>query len=207
MTTTITVRPARPEEMRHLLSVTARAYKGDAWIEYMFGDAARDDSRRDAVYQAVGKLWRAEDPNEVKLTTEGLEGIAVWHAPNHWKTPVRRMVRVVPALLRAAGVAGFVRAIGVLSAIEKKHPKELHWYLDSLATDPPAQRRGIGGALMAPILEKCDREGLPAYLETQKLENVAYYRRHGFEVRDEIEVSKNGLRVWTMWREPLAERV
>ncbi len=202
MMSTIAVRPVRPDEMRSLMSLTARAYKGDAWIERLFGDAARDDTRRDAIYQATGKLWRAADPNEVKLTTEGLEGIAVWHAPNHWKTPARRLVGLVPALLRAAGVGGFTRAVRVLSEIEKRHPEEPHWYLDSLATDPPAQRRGIGAALMAPILEMCDTDRLPAYLETQKLENVAYYRHHGFEVREEVPMSKGALRVWTMWREP-----
>ena len=30
---------------------------------------------------------------------------------------------------------------------------------------PELQGRGIGSALMQPVLERCDRDGMPAYLE------------------------------------------
>jgi len=35
---------------------------------------------------------------------------------------------------------------------------------------------------MIPILEHCDSEGMPAYLESSKESNIAFYRRHGFKV-------------------------
>ena len=36
----------------------------------------------------------------------------------------------------------------------------------------------------------CDREGLPAYLETGKERNLAFYGRHGFRVVDEIRAAQ-----------------
>ena len=55
---------------------------------------------------------------------------------------------------------------------------------------------------MGPVLERCDTEGIPAYLESSKESNIAYYRRFGFEVTGEIVIAPGGPTVWPMWREP-----
>jgi ribosomal protein S18 acetylase RimI-like enzyme len=44
----------------------------------------------------------------------------------------------------------------------------------------------VGSALMREVLEKCDGEQMPAYLESSNRENLTYYRRHGFEVQEEL---------------------
>jgi len=38
------------------------------------------------------------------------------------------------------------------------------------------------------IVERCDREGLPAYLEASSERSAALYERLGFEVIDELRV-------------------
>ena len=60
------------------------------------------------------------------------------------------------------------------------------WYLLLLVVDPLVQRAGLGTRLQAPVLEVADREGVDCYLETQKPENLAYYRRFGYEVGEEL---------------------
>ena len=77
-----------------------------------------------------------------------------------------------------------------------------HWYLWGLGVEPSEQGKGIGGALMLPILARAEAEGVPCYLETQNEANVPFYRKHGFEVVSDGEVPKRGLRVWAMVRAP-----
>ena len=130
-------------------------------------------------------------------------GAAVWLPPEGMPRSTRReaMLYARAARLLATGrnrVTGF----RLLDAIDKVHPKEPHWYLFLLGTDPLIQGRGIGGQLMQPVLERCDREGLPAYLETQKESNLAFYERHGFTVERKLEV-RRAPPVWTMRREPV----
>jgi hypothetical protein len=51
-------------------------------------------------------------------------------------------------------------------------------------------------------LDRCDAEGLPAYLESTNPENLPYYRRFGFEVTGEISLPEDEPKLWPMWREP-----
>jgi hypothetical protein len=44
----------------------------------------------------------------------------------------------------------------------------------------------VGSSLIAPVLERIDAGPAPGYLETQKEDNVPWYRRHGFDVVGEI---------------------
>ena len=66
---------------------------------------------------------------------------------------------------------------------------------------PPGQ--GIGAALVDHTLERLDREGLPAYLETDKESNLAWYARRRFELaRDPAPRCAPVRPIWTMWRDP-----
>ena len=51
------------------------------------------------------------------------------------------------------------------------------------------------------MLEVADREGVDCYLETQKPENLAYYRRFGYEVVEELQPVAGGPPLWTMRRQ------
>jgi predicted N-acetyltransferase YhbS len=69
-----------------------------------------------------------------------------------------------------------------------------------LATHPDWQRQGLGAALMGVVFEIAAEMGLPCYLETETVGNVAYYRHHGFEVRTEWDLPLNGPHMWGMLR-------
>jgi GNAT superfamily N-acetyltransferase len=95
--------------------------------------------------------------------------------------------------------------LNLFAALDDRPPHEAHYYLPIVGTKPEEQGRGIGSALLAPVLERCDREGLPAYLEATSERNKPLYARHGFTVTDEIQVP-GGPTLWAMWREPRQPR-
>jgi len=47
-----------------------------------------------------------------------------------------------------------------------------------------------------------DEEGVGGYLETQNEDNLAYYRRFGYELRETLRPVKDGPPLFTMWRRP-----
>jgi len=137
---------------------------------------------------------------EAYTTDDPVMGGALWAPPNKWKPAWPALVRSAPSFLRAIG--GRLRAAtNLMSVVDKKHPRTPHWYLSTLGSAPEFQRKGVGSALLQPVLDRCDTEGVPAYLESSKEVNVPFYRRHGFEVTEEVSVP-GGPTLWLMWREP-----
>jgi GNAT superfamily N-acetyltransferase len=80
------------------------------------------------------------------------------------------------------------------------HPKEPHWYLWLLMTDPSWQRRGVGTALMSEGLARVDEEGVASSLETQNVANLAYYARFGYELRTTLRPTPAGPPLFSLWR-------
>ena len=78
-----------------------------------------------------------------------------------------------------------------------------HYYLWGLTVDPNQKRKGIGTALLKPVIEKADVEQKPIYLETHDENNVAYYQRHGFSLVYTGKFPKFDLSIWCMVREPI----
>lgn len=76
--------------------------------------------------------------------------------------------------------------MGTLTILERRHPRQRHYYLPYIGVRPAAQGRGLGTGLLAPVLERCDRERLPAYLEASSPDNARLYRRLGFTTREII---------------------
>jgi GNAT superfamily N-acetyltransferase len=93
-------------------------------------------------------------------------------------------------------------AARALAALYDHHPQEPHWYLLYVGVTPASQGSGVGSAVMQPVLDQCDREHLPAYLEATCERNRALYRRHGFIDRDLLPLPDGGPPMYPMWRDP-----
>jgi RimJ/RimL family protein N-acetyltransferase len=94
-----------------------------------------------------------------------------------------------------------IELIGRLTA--EIHPADrAHEYLWMIGVTPERQGAGIGTALVQHVLDRCDREGLPAYLEASNARSRALYERLGFELAGRPLDLPDGPRMWPMWREP-----
>jgi len=134
-------------------------------------------------------------------TLDGTLGAAYWDPPGQWKTRRREVVQLAPLMLRGMGrrTVGALRGLERMEKAHAQHPE--HYYLAVLGTRPDHQGKGIGAALMAPVLVTCDTHGVGAYLESSKESNIPYYRRFGFDVVGEVTFP-GGPTIWPMWRDP-----
>ncbi|MER5841567.1 GNAT family N-acetyltransferase [Streptomyces prasinus] len=83
------------------------------------------------------------------------------------------------------------------------HPTgRAHEYLWMIGVVPGRQGEGLGTALIDSVLERCDREGLPVYLEASSARSRLLYERLGFIPAREPLHLPDGPRMWPMWREP-----
>lgn len=142
-------------------------------------------------------------PRRTAWTTTDLAGGALWMAPGALDQTGRERF-IETASLLPLGATGLGRGARFEELMGRHHPREPHWYLNTLSVRPDAQRRGYGSALIAPGLARADAEGLPAYLETQRESNIPFYRRFGFELIDRVQLSDSPP-LWLMWRGPRGE--
>ena len=177
----------------------AKAFDDDPVMSWLFPDAPSRPKRLAGMFEIL--MRRHHIVHGEVLVEDSTAGAALWDPPDKWKLPVREQILGMPSLLRVMGSRAFT-GMRALADVEKKHPREPHWYLAVLGTEPASQGKGIGSALMQPILDRCDKEGLPAFLESSKETNIPFYSRHGFEVTGEIPLGKDGPKVWPMWRTP-----
>ncbi|GGT97150.1 GNAT family N-acetyltransferase [Actinomadura citrea] len=199
------VRVADDADAAPIATLLGRAFDDDPVWRWLLPDDASRVRRMTALFGIL--LRRVHLPHGSTETTgrgDGAEAAALWDPPGLWSVPLRLQAAHAMPLLRILGTRtpATLRALG---AIEKHHPREPHWYLAVLGTDPPAQGNGLGAALLRSRLDRCDAEGLPAYLESSKEQNVPYYERFGFRVTRELRLPGRGCPpVWLMWRD--AER-
>ena len=135
---------------------------------------------------------------EVYQTASG--GAALWVPPGEPAVPENRTASFEEALGELLGADGG-RTFAVVELLESNHPADPSQYLWLLGVHPEAQGRGIGSALLSTVLERCDRDGTPAYLEATSPRNRSLYDRHGFVVQREISVD-DCPPIWPMWRTP-----
>jgi GNAT superfamily N-acetyltransferase len=125
--------------------------------------------------------------NGSAFCTEGYVGAALWLPPR--VHPDEEALGAVVESTVAPSLAA--ETAGVFEQMAKYHPSEPHWYLPLIGVDPAHQGGGHGEALMAYALAQCDRDRLPAYLESSNPRNIPFYRRHGFEPLGAIQVGSS----------------
>jgi GNAT superfamily N-acetyltransferase len=195
--------PLGEAQITEAAQVLGRAFFDDPLEAYMLPDGEsreRLSSLRFARLLRYGHLF-----GKVHTSVGVPQGAAIWLPPGNWEMTEERLMQAglfdIPTVI---GAAAFERLISVMDHIEPYHREvpARHWYLLIVGVDRPVQRRGLGGALLQPMLEQADADAMPCYLETFQPKNLPFYRRHGFHVLAEGVEPTSALRFWTLLRDP-----
>lgn len=198
------VRRALATDIPKLAAVLARAFDADPFINWV----VLQDSRRSQRFTATFDLSlrrMSKNLNET-FTTTSLAGCAIWKRPSEHALGFGEQLSLLPAFARVMGWRALPRFSRLLECAQRLHESLAplpHYYLFMLGVDPAAQRSGIGSQLLEPVLARCDEEQKVGYLETARVENVAFYTRHGFQVAHVLDEA-GFPKLWLMLRLPSA---
>lgn len=195
---TPTIRSATTGELPAIGRALAAAFADDPIWNWICAPG-RNGSADAARWFAADARAKLKDGGEV-LVDDQVRAAAIWAAPDHWRGTPGELATILMPSLRLFRTRT-VKALALQRHMEKVHLREPHWYLAVLGTHPDHQGHGLGGALIRGITDRCDEQGLAAYLESSKEKNVPYYERHGFVVTDTVSV-KDSPPLWLMRREP-----
>ena len=197
MPDTTNIRKATAAEAEQVGATLASAFFDDpvfAWI-------SPDDERRRALLPPFFTLF-AETmvPLEEVYVAGESDGAALWAPPGAEVPPEEDSDEFGRRMEEMSGPDA-ERMFEISELIGSHHPEGSFWFLQFVGVDSAHQGRGIGSALLVPMLERCDREGARAYLDATSANNKRLYERHGFEATEEY-APEGGPPLWSMWREP-----
>jgi GNAT superfamily N-acetyltransferase len=195
------VRLAAAADVPRIAATLTVALAASRWARWALPDDGRVQrlTRRNELVAghrgvATGTTW----------VTDEVDAVAAWEPP-----PGAAGTDPLPADV-AAALAGEVprlhgeRAVVVAASealVSAVRPTGPHWWLWALATRPTARRRGLAGAVIAPVLQRCDAEGLAAATSAHSWANVRWLRRFGFVVVETTETADRELPLYVLVRE------
>jgi len=191
-----TVREAEVGELAQLSATLADAFATDPILQWLA--PSRRSDRRLRRLLAI-ELESYVFPGGRVLTTDDVRGANLELPPGRWQMTVPLSAAI--GFARAFGPR-LPRASRLQRLFEVVHLQESHYYIRYLGVATRFQGQGLGTALLRPTLDRCDREGVAAYLEASTERSAALYERLGFAHLGELRVP-NGPRFWPMRRPPV----
>jgi GNAT superfamily N-acetyltransferase len=195
---TVHARPATDADRDVVVETFVQGFVDDPVLRFFFPDDATYPSFATTFFGFLVDLNLGG--GEIFLTTGGAAA-AVWTPPGGPGLPDARIAErweaeIVPLLPEDAleRLDRFEVAGGRIGP-----PKGLR-YLGVLATRPDHRGRGHARAVLSPVLERDDRDGIGAHLETGTPANLAFYERFGFRVHAETDI-EDGPRLWSLVRD------
>jgi GNAT superfamily N-acetyltransferase len=196
------VRPAEQRDVPRIAATLTVALAESRWTRW----ALPDDGRM----QRLTRLHELDAGHRGVATrsawvTDDVTAVAVWEPPDgaDGTAPLpadvaAAVARELPYLRagRAATVAETAAMIGTA------RPTEPHWWLAHLGVRPSSRRQGLAAAVLAPVLVRCDAEGMLAAAAAYSWANARFLRGFGFEVTLSTRTADGELPLWVVVRQP-----
>jgi GNAT superfamily N-acetyltransferase len=162
-------------------NVLATAFADDPMISWLVGE--QDATLRQS--KALGGFFdpairAAYGRGHFYVIGAPLAGVALWSPPEVEYFDAQSAEWLHDALFDHVGEAGVGRLRSLGAMLADRHTDVPHFYLFLLGVARPGL--GAGGSLLEPVLQRCDTDGLVAYLESTNPRNHGFYMRHGFDV-------------------------
>ncbi|MBT2417492.1 GNAT family N-acetyltransferase [Streptomyces sp. ISL-22] len=198
----VAIRTAGEADRELVVRLLDAAFQDDPVSGWVFPDEEHRRTTHPALVAAFTDIVFAD--GRIDLTEDGT-ACALWlsiPAGDHGLDPEHRDDEG-PAQLRAAVDPDNERVEQIARLTADIHPSgRAHEYLWMIAVAPERQGEGLGTALVTSVLDRCDRDGVPAYLEASSARSRKLYERLGFELLGRPLDLPDGPRMWPMWREP-----
>ncbi|MDX2403698.1 GNAT family N-acetyltransferase [Streptomyces microflavus] len=195
----IRIQQAGQDDRELVVSVLEEAFHHDPVSSWVFPDEAHRRAVHGKFLGVFADITLAE--GRIDVAEDGA-AVALW-LPVPAGAPEEE--DPTPALMRQTADPDNERCELVGRLTGKVHPHDrAHSYLLMIGVSPQRQGEGVGAELIRAELDRCDRDGVPAYLEASSARSRTLYERLGFRFLGSAVELPDGPSMLPMWREPQA---
>jgi ribosomal protein S18 acetylase RimI-like enzyme len=199
----VAIRRAGTDDRKTVVGLLDEVFRNDPVSSWIFPDPEERARKHATLMGAFADQVFAE--GRIDMTEDG-EAVALWlpmpaataegaHADGSGDDD--------PAAFREAVDPSNERVEQIARIMGESHPTDrAHEYLLLIAVGARSQGQGLGTELISAVLERCDREGVAAYLEASSERSRGLYERLGFVFTGRTLDLPDGPHMWPMWREP-----
>lgn len=184
------------------VEVLTRSFWNDSLIVYLFPDETKRKRFLPPFFEF--RLKEGQLYGEVYITSDEVEGVAIWKYYNTMDTTLWKIIRYGGLKLMRLYGWSLTRCMMKINdftsnrRIEYATPPYMH--LGPIAVDPEKQGKGYGSKLIRPMLTHLDEMKWHCYLEAQTESNVSLYEHYGFEIIDKDVMPDANIPHWDMIR-------
>ncbi len=131
------------------------------------------------ICNAFGEVWIADDNQACALVLY----------PDKKRSTLSAIMWDAKLALSVIGLARVGQVLSRESMIKSFHPKDQFSYLWFIGVSPEQQNKGKGSQLLEEIIHKSEVQKRPIYLETSVDRNLPWYKKHGFEIFQSLELT------------------
>ena len=198
------------KDVSKAVSILVDAFQHDpVWNKLFEGESKLERKYHAFFYTPVRYCMKF---GQVIASSEKLEGVAAWVPGDQDDMTFWRMMR--------SGAFTSAMKIGARLAKKMKHilqslPEDRkqnmgdapYIYFFLIGVSSKFQGKGFGSKLIRAAIERSEEIGVSLYLETETENNVALYKKFGFEVVKEITLPVINLPMWEMARAPAKKKI
>jgi ribosomal protein S18 acetylase RimI-like enzyme len=191
------VRTATMADLTIVADTAARSLDTEAMLRWSFGeDRFEERIRRHFAYYNGENARRGW----IRMAAGGA-AIAVWIPPGAREE--HEAIGPAPPDEEAEILGNHAeRHAAFWGWVGEQEPSEPLVYLSHIGVAPERQGEGLGSLLMRDGLASADDDGVAAWLETSRAENVTYYEKFGFHTSIDEDAPDGGPHIWFMRRDP-----
>jgi ribosomal protein S18 acetylase RimI-like enzyme len=177
---------AETKHKARVVEILSQSFEDNKSVNYVVKqDANRKDRIRGLmaysfdVCNAFGEVWLSDDEQACALVL----------FPDKKKTTVESILWDAKLAVSVIGLRRVGQVLGREGKIKAYHPKQPFAYLWFIGVLPNSQNHGTGSDLLKWLINRYTQEGRPIYLETSVERNLPWYRNHGFEIFETLQLT------------------
>lgn len=177
---------AEAKDKERILEILTLAFEQNQSVGYICG---KHGNRMQRVHYLMEYAYLLCSTFGKVLVTEDRNACALVMFPDQKRFTLASLWWDVLLIFKVVGIWNIGKVLKREKQIKSHHPNEPFYYLWFIGVHPLHKGFGLGSELLQEVITDADEMKRPIYLETSTVKNLPWYKKFGFKIYDELNLS------------------